>query len=113
METFVQYPQNTPIIRVQNCFSCHNAVSFSSKSPPLAPIQPRLVAVSHMLAEGSPYEVPNLISGRLPLKSQAPRNRAKQRAWACNNKMRLLEGRKQKCFRSHIRASRLSVRINE
>jgi hypothetical protein len=63
METFVQYPQNTPIIKVQNCFSCHNAVSFSSKSPPLGPIQPRLVAVSHVLAEGSPYEVPNLIFG--------------------------------------------------
>jgi hypothetical protein len=68
METFIQYPKNTPIIKVQNCFSCHNAVSFSSKSPPLAPIQPRLVALSHVLAEGTPYEVPNLISGKLPLK---------------------------------------------
>lgn len=72
METFQQYPQNSPIIKVQNCFSCHNAVSFSSKSPPLAPIQPRLVALSHVLAEGTPYEVPNLISGKLPLKPQAP-----------------------------------------
>jgi hypothetical protein len=70
METFQQYPQNNPIIDVQNCFSCHNAVSFSSKSPPLAPIRPRLIALSHVLAEGAPYEVPNLISGKLPLKPQ-------------------------------------------
>jgi hypothetical protein len=72
METFQQYPQSNPIIKVQNCFSCHNAVSFSSKSPPLPPIQPRLVALSHLLAEGSPYEVPNLIFGKLPLKPQSP-----------------------------------------
>jgi hypothetical protein len=75
METFIQYPKNKPIIKVQNCFSCHNAVSFSSKSPPLAPIQPKLIALSHVLAEGTPYEVPNLISGKLPLDPQEPRPR--------------------------------------
>ena len=40
-ETFVQHAKNTPIIAVQNCFSCHNAVSFSSKSPPLARAESR------------------------------------------------------------------------
>lgn len=59
-ETFVQSATNNPI--GNNCFTCHNATSYGfQKSPP--PLKPRLIALSHVLSIGTPYAVPNLISG--------------------------------------------------
>jgi hypothetical protein len=66
-ETFVQKPKNTPISGVLNCFLCHNAGSYSFQNPPLPN---RLIALSHVLAIGSPYEVPNSIAGKLMLVPQ-------------------------------------------
>jgi len=67
-ETFVQNPNNTPITNVLNCFLCHNPTSYSFQTPPPAKLPNRLIALSHVLAAGSPYEVPNSISGRLLLR---------------------------------------------
>lgn len=67
-ETFVQNADNTPISGVLNCFLCHNAGSYSFQNPPPPKLPNRLVALSHVLAVGSPYEVPNSISGRLLLR---------------------------------------------
>jgi len=69
-ETFVQNPKNTPIGNVVNCFLCHNAQSYSFQTPPPAKLPNRLIAISHVLAIGSPYEVPNSISGQLQLTPQ-------------------------------------------
>lgn len=63
-ESFFQVAQNQPIANVQNCFSCHNATSFSFQSSP-PPLANRRIALSHALAVGSPYAVPNLITGRV------------------------------------------------
>jgi len=61
-ETFVQYPTNTSMSKVQNCFLCHNPTSYSfQKVPPKLP--DRLIALSHVLSVGTPYAVPNQISG--------------------------------------------------
>ena len=76
-ETFVQYPTNTPIGNVQNCFMCHNATSYSFQNPPPAKLANRLIAISHVLAIGSPYEVPNSISGKLLLVPQVPQLRGR------------------------------------
>ena len=65
-ETFVQYPTNTNMQNVQNCFMCHNATSYSFQTPPPAKLVNRLVAVSHALAVGTDYAVPNLIAGPAP-----------------------------------------------
>jgi hypothetical protein len=67
-ETFVQNAVNTPISGVVNCFFCHNAGSYSFQKPPPAKLANRLIAISHVLAIGSPYEVPNSISGKLLLR---------------------------------------------
>jgi hypothetical protein len=67
-ETFVQNAVNTPISGVLNCFLCHNPTSYSFQTPPPAKLPNRLVALSHVLAVGTPYEVPNSISGRLLLR---------------------------------------------
>lgn len=64
-ETFVQHARNTPISKVVNCFSCHNPGSYSFQTTP-PKLANRLVALSHVLAAGTPYETPNLISGKLP-----------------------------------------------
>jgi hypothetical protein len=64
-ETFVQNAKNTPMKNVVNCFTCHNPTSYSFQDPPPPKLANRLVALSHVLAIGSPYEVPNSISGRL------------------------------------------------
>ena len=69
-ETFQQYPLNKPIGNVKNCFMCHNATSYSFQTPPPAKLTDRLIAISHVLAVGSPYEVPNSISGKLLLVPQ-------------------------------------------
>jgi hypothetical protein len=74
-ETFVQNAVNTPISGVLNCFLCHNAGSYSFQTPPPAKLPNRLIAISHVLAIGSPYEVPNSISGKLLLVPQAPQLR--------------------------------------
>jgi hypothetical protein len=66
-ETFVQRARNTPISGVKNCFMCHNPTSYSFQPPPPAKLADRLVALSHVLAIGSRYEVPNSISGKLLL----------------------------------------------
>jgi hypothetical protein len=67
-ETFVQAPKNTPMANVVNCFLCHNPTSYSFQTPPPAKLPNRLIALSHVLAAGSPYEVPNSISGQLLLR---------------------------------------------
>ncbi|MGJ4950496.1 hypothetical protein [Bradyrhizobium sp. HKCCYLS20291] len=64
-ETFVQQADNTPIKNVLNCFLCHNPTSYSFQDPPPAKLPNRLIALSHVLSVGSPYEVPNSISGKL------------------------------------------------
>jgi hypothetical protein len=71
-ETFVQTASNTPIGGVLNCFLCHNAGSYSFQTPPPAKLPDRLVALSHVLAIGSPYEVPNSIAGRILLRPLVP-----------------------------------------
>jgi hypothetical protein len=67
-ETFVQNANNSPISGVLNCFLCHNAGSYSFQNPPPPKLANRLIAISHVLAIGSPYEVPNSIAGRLLLR---------------------------------------------
>jgi hypothetical protein len=54
---------------VLNCFLRHNPTSYSFQtSPPPKLLPNRLIALSHVLAIGSPYEVPNSISHRLLLR---------------------------------------------
>lgn len=58
-ETFVQQATSTPQANVQNCFMCHNAQSYSFSTPKL---NPRRIAISHVLAENVPvFEVPNVM----------------------------------------------------
>ncbi|MBV8466410.1 MAG: hypothetical protein JO218_10760 [Burkholderiales bacterium] len=54
-ETFVQYPTNTDMKKVQNCFMCHRA------SSPGGDLPKRLVAISHALEYGSQYAVQNQV----------------------------------------------------
>lgn len=61
-ETYVQGTQNSPISGVQNCFMCHNPTSYSFQSDP-PPLTNRLIALSHVLGVGTPYAVPNAITG--------------------------------------------------
>jgi hypothetical protein len=67
-ETFFQNADNTPISKVQNCFTCHNPTSYSFQTPPPDKLPNRLIALSHVLSIGTPYEVPNSISGRVGLR---------------------------------------------
>jgi hypothetical protein len=70
-ETFQQQAHNNtapinPIAtsNLGNCFECHNPQSFTFQTPPTGKkaLQPRLVAISHVTAEGSAaYAVPNSI----------------------------------------------------
>ncbi|HEX3152145.1 MAG TPA: hypothetical protein VHR66_28995 [Gemmataceae bacterium] len=64
-ETFVQGTKNAPISQVQNCFMCHNGGSYSFQNPPPPKLVNRRVAISHVLAVGSQYAVPNSISGTI------------------------------------------------
>jgi hypothetical protein len=67
-ETFLQTAGTSVPVNftgLANCFGCHNPTSYSFQTPPPAQLANRLVALSHVLAIGSPYEVPNLISGNL------------------------------------------------
>ncbi|HSY53944.1 MAG TPA: hypothetical protein VK785_05825 [Opitutaceae bacterium] len=63
-ETFVQTATNTPIAGVTNCFLCHNPTSYSFQAPPPPKLTNRLIALSHVLAVGSAYAVPNQISSQ-------------------------------------------------
>jgi hypothetical protein len=65
-ETYVQVTQNSPIGNVQNCFTCHNATSYSFQPDP-PPLANRLIALSHVLGIGTPYAVPNLITGSVKM----------------------------------------------
>jgi hypothetical protein len=71
-ETFEQYPTNTDMTKVKNCFMCHNASSYSFQNnpPPITP--PRLVAISHTLGVGTDYAVPNMVSGDLRMLFKKP-----------------------------------------
>lgn len=66
-ETFFQAAKNSPASNVQNCFTCHNPTSYNFQTPPPPKLAPRLIALSHVLAYGSVYAVPNSISGNLVL----------------------------------------------
>ena len=46
---------------MQNCFSCHNPLTFQNVAP-MPNLVARRVAVSHVVAAGSLYDVPNLIA---------------------------------------------------
>jgi hypothetical protein len=70
-ETFQQQAHNNtapikPIAadKLGNCFECHNPQSFTYQTPPgKTALQARLVAISHVTAEGSAtYAVPNSIT---------------------------------------------------
>jgi hypothetical protein len=63
-ETFQQFPTNTDMTKVKNCFMCHNATSYSFQSSP-PPLKNRLIAISHALSVGTDYAVPNMISGNV------------------------------------------------
>jgi hypothetical protein len=63
-ETFIQ---SNPGFGLKNCFACHNLTSYSFQDPPPPKLPPRLIALSHVLAIGTPYEVPNSISGKIQL----------------------------------------------
>lgn len=55
-ETFLQSTKGN---QGNNCFECHNAGSFSYQGIQPGPLATRRIAISHMVAVGSPYEVPN------------------------------------------------------
>lgn len=64
-ETFVQQATNSNQQKVQNCFMCHNATSYSFQSYP-PPLATRRIAISHVLGEGTPYAVPNVMPVKVP-----------------------------------------------
>jgi hypothetical protein len=64
-ETFVQQATNSKQQNVQNCFMCHNATSYSFQSYP-PPLATRRIAISHVLGEGTPYAVPNVMPVKVP-----------------------------------------------
>jgi hypothetical protein len=79
-ETFVQrpmlLPNNTNPNVVLNCFLCHNATSYNFQNyPPKLPS--RRIALSHVLAVGSPYAVPNVLPVKIPTSQGAPETPAK------------------------------------
>lgn len=59
-ESFIQVAKNTPMTKVQNCFTCHNASSYTFGSNP-DKLSKRTIAISHVLGEGTSYAVPNII----------------------------------------------------
>ena len=59
-ETFFQVANNSPLSDVKNCFSCHNASSYTFASNP-DNLSNRKIALSHVLGEGTSYAVPNII----------------------------------------------------
>jgi len=82
-ETFFQVPKMTPTNAAPsqsgntmlNCFLCHNATSYNFQdSPPKLPS--RLIALSHVLAIGSAYAVPNVLPVLVPTAQGAPKQPA-------------------------------------
>ena len=63
-ETFLQSAKGQ---QGNNCFECHSATSFSYSGIQPKPLPVRRIAISHLIAVGSAYEVPNT----LPVKSSA------------------------------------------
>ncbi|MBT0568738.1 hypothetical protein KIK84_00230 [Curvibacter sp. CHRR-16] len=57
-ETFQQAASNQKRTEWKNCFSCHNTTVYAPGKPPL---NPRRVAISHVLEVGTPYAVMNSI----------------------------------------------------
>lgn len=55
-ETFLQSTKGN---QGNNCFECHNAQSFSFQGIKPKALAMRRVAIMHMIAVGSPYDVPN------------------------------------------------------
>lgn len=65
-ETFVQNLAGTTTpSTVQNCFSCHNPDTFQNVAP-MPNLPARRIALSHVLAAGSLYAVPNMLPVKLP-----------------------------------------------
>ncbi len=65
-ETFVQNAAGTTTpATVGNCFSCHNPQTFTSVAP-MPNLQPRRIALSHVLSAGTFYAVPNQIAVQVP-----------------------------------------------
>lgn len=62
-ETYEQYPVSTDKANVSNCFLCHNPQSYSTQAMVPSTLPTRLIGLSHVLGIGTPYAVPNLISG--------------------------------------------------
>ena len=58
-----------------NCFLCHNATSYNFQSN-LPKLPSRLIALSHVLAVGSPYSVPNVMPVLVPTSQGAPAREA-------------------------------------
>jgi hypothetical protein len=67
-ETFAQMPQNSFGQKVNNCFSCHNANSFTYKTT----LPARLIATSHTLSQGTKYAVKNQVLLPTPTPTKAP-----------------------------------------
>lgn len=59
-ESFFQVAKNSPSNEVKNCFSCHNASSYTFAKNPQK-LKNRKIAISHVLGEGTSYAVPNVI----------------------------------------------------
>jgi hypothetical protein len=57
-ETFLQSAKGQ---QGNNCFACHSATSFSYQGIQPKALKPRRIAISHLVAIGSPYEVPNTL----------------------------------------------------
>ena len=57
-ETFLQSAKGQ---QGNNCFECHSATSFSYQGIQPKALTPRRIAISHLIAVGSPYEVPNTL----------------------------------------------------
>ena len=82
-ETFFQVPKMEPSNAVPtaagntmlNCFLCHNATSYNFQSN-LPKLPSRLIALSHVLAIGSAYAVPNVMPVLVPTSQGAPAQEA-------------------------------------
>lgn len=65
-ETFVQNASgSTTPATVNNCFGCHNGKTFTDVAP-MPNLTPRRIAISHVLAAGTFYAVPNEVAVQVP-----------------------------------------------
>jgi len=61
-ETFQQYPTNSNMNNVQNCFMCHNPTTLPNGNPGQpGNFPPRRISISHVLEVGTPQAVQNLL----------------------------------------------------